>query len=194
MARRIRPLCAVLFGEEAVAQNMQFFNKPPRMHYVAGDSSKPTPPHQDGYYFMLDTRDEHLACTMWLALDDATRENGCLRYTLGSARRGMRSHEYSGIMGFSQHIVDYDLWDRSHEVAIEAAPGDLIIHSALMIHRAEGNETAELTRRAVGAICYGISARRDEAAYAAKARAIRERAAHIAGQTAASVGLSARIR
>ena len=191
MTHRMRPLCAVLLGEDAVAQNMQFFNKPPRRHYADGDSSKSTPPHQDGFYFMLDPRDAHLACTMWLALDDATRENGCLRYTLGSAQRGMRSHDYSGIMGFSQRIDDYSHWDRSREVAIEVAPGDLVIHSALMIHRAERNETADMTRRAVGAICFGISARRDEAAHAAKARAIRERAAYIVGQTAASVGLSA---
>merc|ERR1712039_181127 len=105
------------------------------------------------------------ACTMWMALDAADERNGCLRYTLGSAARGLRHREYSGVMGFSQAIVDYGRVDELHEVAIEAQPGDLVVHHSLMIHRAGRNETSDRNRRAVGAICYGVSAKLDRVAY-----------------------------
>jgi ectoine hydroxylase-related dioxygenase (phytanoyl-CoA dioxygenase family) len=49
---------------------MQYFNKPPSV-------GQPTPPHQDGYYFMLDPCE---AVTMWFALDEVDEENGRMRY------------------------------------------------------------------------------------------------------------------
>lgn len=46
-------------------------------HYKPPRIGKGTPPHQDGYYFMLEPNE---AVTMWMALEDVNEENGCVRY------------------------------------------------------------------------------------------------------------------
>ena len=69
-------------------------------------------------------------------------------------------------------------------------PGDLLIHSALLIHRADANASADRPRRAIGAIFYGASAVVDEAEYEARQLRIKQRAATLPGQSASSVGLA----
>ncbi len=130
-----------------------FFNKPA----VIGDS---TPPHQDGYYFHLRPCE---ATTFWLALDNIDERNGCLRYVQGSHRRGMRCHGRTHVLGFSQAIVDYGLDDVSREVAVCVNPGDVIVHDALTIHRADPNLSAR-NRRALGFVYLSSRAHVDTAA------------------------------
>ena len=145
-------LAETLLGTEVVGKNLQYFNKP-----AAG--GQPTPPHQDGFYFKLNP--PH-ALTMWMALEDVDEENGCVRYVKGSHRKGMREHGRSGTLGFSQGMTDFGRQeDLAAEEAMPAAPGDLLAHHALTIHRAEGNLSATRSRRALGFIFYSIEARED---------------------------------
>ena len=81
--------------------------------------------------------------------------------------------------GFSQQLVDYV---PEREFAMRASPGDLLVHGARLIHRAEPNRSASRQRRAVGAIFYGESARWDEEEYARRAEEIRRRSAALPGQ------------
>ena len=148
-------LARELLGSEVTGQNMQYFNKPPGV-------GRPTPPHQDGYYFKLDPPE---ALTMWLALDEADEENGCVRYVRGSHLRGMRLHGLTGTLGFSQGMTDFGTeQDLADEVTATASPGDLLAHHALTIHRASDNRTADRPRRALGFIYYSIEARQNLAA------------------------------
>ena len=152
---RLSQLAQELLGTEVIGKNMQFFNKPP-------GTGKPTPPHQDGFYFKLDPP---LAITMWLALDPADRENGCVRYVKASHRKGMRPHALTNTLGFSQGISDFgNREDEANEVALTAAPGDLLAHHALTVHRAEANRSPERGRRALGFIFYSVEATEDGAA------------------------------
>jgi phytanoyl-CoA hydroxylase len=161
---RFKNLAEVLMGS-AVGQNMQYFNKPPLI-------GKPTPPHQDGYYFMLSPCE---AVTMWLALDDVDEENGCVRYVRGSNHWGMRDHRRTKVLGFSQGIVDYGTpQDLEHEVAFPAQPGDLLVHHALTIHRADGNRSPDRNRQAMGFIYYSEDAKIDEDAHAAYQKKLAE--------------------
>jgi len=144
-------LAETLLADEAIPQELEWFNKPPKL-------SKPTPPHQDGYYFMLEPNE---AATMWLALDPVDESNGCMRYLPGSHRRGLRPHGSTNVVGFSQGISDYGDRDRKAEVPIEADPGDLLIHHALTIHRADANDS-ERHRRSLGLIFYAARARQDK--------------------------------
>ena len=128
---------------------MQYFDKPPR-------TSQPTPPHQDGYYFMLEPNE---AVTMWYGLDAADEHNGGVRYIPGSHKTGMRSHRPTQTIGFSQGITDYDHSDRQQEVAVHSDPGDLLVHHALTIHRAEKNHCENRHRRALGFIYYSVHAK-----------------------------------
>jgi phytanoyl-CoA hydroxylase len=93
---------------------------------------------------------------MWVALDEADEENGCVWYVKGSADRGMRPHEASGLLGFSQKCSDYGTEeDLKNEMPMRAAPGDVVVHHSLMLHRAGPNVTAARPRRALGLIFYG---------------------------------------
>jgi phytanoyl-CoA hydroxylase len=138
-------------GRLVVARNMQYFNKPPGI-------GKPTPPHQDGFYAKLSPIE---GMTMWLALEDVDEENGCVRYINGSHKRGVRTHGKTGTLGFSQGITDYGDEDKAAEVCMIAKPGDLLVHDSLTIHRADGNQSADRTRKALGFIYYSARARED---------------------------------
>lgn len=143
-------LAEALLVDKVVAQELEWFNKPPRI-------GKFTPPHQDGHYFMLEPNE---AVTLWLALDPADESNGCVRYIPGSHRKGLRPHRRTEVLGFSQGISDYGEADRNAEVPIVAQPGDLLVHHAVTVHRADGNPS-ERHRRSLGLIFYAAHARQD---------------------------------
>jgi phytanoyl-CoA hydroxylase len=146
-----------LLGEPVEGKNLQYFNKRPAV-------SRPTPPHQDGHYFMIEPMQ---AITLWLALDPVDEENGCVRYLRHSHRHGLRPHARTGTLGFSQGIVDYGTEsDLANELPFCCTPGTLIGHHALTVHRADQNTSQDRDRRALGFIYYGASARVDEVAHA----------------------------
>jgi phytanoyl-CoA hydroxylase len=152
---RFQRLAEVLVSETTLGHGFQYFSKPP-------GSSAATPAHQDGFYSMLTPC---AAVTLWLALDEVDEENGCMRYVQGSHLRGMREHRTSGVLGFSQSMVDYGrIEDLANEVAIPASPGDLLVHHALTIHRADGNRSASRQRRSLGLGYYPTSCREDTVA------------------------------
>ncbi|MEE2615055.1 MAG: phytanoyl-CoA dioxygenase family protein [Verrucomicrobiota bacterium] len=151
-----RHLAEVLLGEEVVPKNLQYFNKPPLLGLA-------TPPHQDGYYFMLEPSS---ALTMWLALDVVDEENGCMRYVRGSHKKGMRLHKRTQTLGFSQGITDFGTEDdMANEIVCRAKPGDLLAHQAMTVHRADANNSISRNRRALGFIFYGTSAKENIEAY-----------------------------
>ena len=113
-AGRFREVAERLLHGPVVPKNMQYFNKPPRI-------GLPTPPHQDGFYFMLNPCE---AVTMWFALEEVDEDNGCVRYVKGSHKQGMRKHARTQTLGFSQGIVDYPRQaDRENELALPANAG-----------------------------------------------------------------------
>jgi ectoine hydroxylase-related dioxygenase (phytanoyl-CoA dioxygenase family) len=148
-------LAEALLGESAVAEQPEWFNKPPGTSHV-------TPPHQDNFYFCLTPPS---VLTIWLALDCVNAENGCLRYVTGSHLRGYRTHVRSRILGFSQGISDYAPGDFTRERAILLEPGDAVAHYGMTIHRADANLSATRHRRSFAIVFKGASCRRDEEAY-----------------------------
>ena len=70
---RFAKLAELLLADGIISKNMEWFTKPAR-------SDAETPPHQDGFYFMLEPNE---ALTLWLALDTVNDENGCIHYTQG---------------------------------------------------------------------------------------------------------------
>jgi len=159
----LRDLAEAALGEEAVPKNVEYFNKP------AGNGRQ-TPPHQDGYYFHLAPV---RALTGWLALQPVDDENGCIHYVRGSHKgAGLRPHGRSKILGFSQGITDFGTdEDKANTVACPGDAGTFLMHDARTIHWAGPNRSKTRSRRALGFIYYGVSARIDEAARAAyKAR------------------------
>jgi phytanoyl-CoA hydroxylase len=160
---KVAQLAERLLGNAAIAKNMQWFNKPPRI-------GKETPPHQDGFYFMLEP---NKALTMWLAIDHVDEANGCVRYIPGSHRTGLRPHGKTGVLGFSQGITDYGPRDAEREVPMVVEPGDLIVHHSLTIHRADAN-TSNRTRKGLGFIFYSADAEEDEVKHRQYQEALKE--------------------
>ncbi|MCC7420498.1 MAG: phytanoyl-CoA dioxygenase family protein [Planctomycetaceae bacterium] len=148
-------LASALVGEEVEAQEPEWFNKPANTNHV-------TPPHQDNYYFCLRPAN---VLTIWMALDNVDDENGCLRYVKGSHLRGIRSHNRSNILGFSQGITDYSDADRELEVKVHLQPGDVTVHHGNTIHRAEANTSKTRNRRAFAMVIKGKSCQLDQEAY-----------------------------
>ena len=62
----------------------QIFFKPP-------EGGGPKPAHQDNFYF--GPNDEEGVVTAWVALDDATLENGCLHFGEGTNHGPVYAHE-----------------------------------------------------------------------------------------------------
>jgi phytanoyl-CoA hydroxylase len=145
-------LAAELLGEKVVGKTVEFFNKPAKI-------GKATPPHQDGYYFMLTPMS---AVTFWISLEEVNKDNGWVSYVKGSHLNGVRTHGKSGTIGFSQEIVDFGTpSDLENEEFIATNPGDVLIHHALTIHRAAPNTSINRSRKALGLIYFGESAKED---------------------------------
>ncbi len=159
---RVVGLAEELLGGAVVLQNMQYFDKVPGL-------GKPTPPHQDGYYFMI--KPQH-AVTMWLSLGDADADNGAVRYIPGPHNE-MRPHGLTGTLGFSQGISDWDERDEDACVQMLAGPGDLLVHHSLTIHCANGNPT-DRDRKSIGLIFYRDDVEIDEEAHEAYQQQLNE--------------------
>ena len=153
---QFRQLAENLLNGPVIPKQVQWLNKCARVGAA-------TPPHQDGYYYMLEPAE---AVAMWLALDDADESNGCMRYVPRSHQAGMRAHGRMNTLGFSLGISDFGDADRAAEVALSAQPGDLLIHHCLTIHRADPNPS-ERERRALQFVYFSARAREDTARKAA---------------------------
>lgn len=149
----VHELAETVLGEPAIAQNMEYFNKPPGI-------GKQTPPHQDGYYFKIAPPQ---AVTGWLALEPVDDENGCLNYVRGSHRgEGWRPHGRSEILGFSQGVSDFGTADDlANTVSMPGQAGMLLMHHCKTVHWASPNRSPTRSRRALGFVFYGESAKPD---------------------------------
>ena len=74
--REILDMVEQLIGPDIALWNMSFFAKP-------AQNGKKTPWHQDGQYWPIRPLS---TCTVWIAIDDATVENGCMQFIPGSHR------------------------------------------------------------------------------------------------------------
>lgn len=107
--------------------------KPPRV-----GSEKPY--HQDSAYWPIEPMD---LCSVWIALDDATLENGCMRVLPGSHRHGLIEHK--PIRDFQ---VDESQLDLSNEVAVPLHRGGALFFHSLLLHATSDN-LSDKPRRAM---------------------------------------------
>lgn len=157
-------LAEKLLGGPVKLKNMQYFNKVPKL-------GKGTPAHQDGYYFMIQPQQ---AVTMWLSLGYADAENGAVCYIPGSHHEGMRPHNVTKTLGFSQGISDWSKQDDGVEVQMTAEPGDILVHHSLTIHRANNNNS-DRNRQSLGFIFYRKDVVEDKFAHEAYKQKLNER-------------------
>ena len=96
--------------------------------------------HQDMAYWP-DTPDTRTA-TVWLAIDDSTIENGCMRFVPSTTHeRTLRPHApMFGSRGTS-HALGTDLLDTDDVVAMPIKKGDCTVHNERVMHGSGGNNT-----------------------------------------------------
>ena len=101
----------------------------------APHSNTATPWHQDCAYW-IDLPDKR-AASIWLALDEATIENGCMWYVPGSHNGPVRPHRSAGARGGALFCEA----DESEGVAVPLRPGCAVVHDGATLHYARGNST-----------------------------------------------------
>jgi ectoine hydroxylase-related dioxygenase (phytanoyl-CoA dioxygenase family) len=127
---RFHELARAIFRDEPVLMSVELFGKPARV-------GSEVPHHQDNAYFNLIPDD---ALTCWVALADATEENGCVRYIEGSHRFGNLPHEASGVKGNSMKLVKLPP-TAGRELCGVVKRGGALIHHCNTIHRSEPNRS-----------------------------------------------------
>jgi ectoine hydroxylase-related dioxygenase (phytanoyl-CoA dioxygenase family) len=126
------PMAVDLLGPEVRLYWNQAVIKPPRQ----GASFAW---HQDTGYVPIEP-EEYLTC--WLALDDTTLENGCIRVIPGSHHWGLQPHRRDETIG---DMVGYEGPDEGLPVPIRR--GQAIMFSSLTLH-CSGPNTSNGSRRA----------------------------------------------
>ncbi|MCH8504904.1 MAG: phytanoyl-CoA dioxygenase family protein [Ectothiorhodospiraceae bacterium] len=95
--------------------------------------------HQDSAYYGLHP---HKEVTAWVALTDATRENGCLRVIPGSHLEADQEHDETydpqNLLARGQTIKGID---DSASVHMELRRGQFSLHHERTVHGSEGNST-----------------------------------------------------
>ena len=120
-------------GPDVILWGCHVFCKPAEEGYE-------TPWHQDGHYWPI----RPLAnCTVWVALEPSTRDNGCLRVIPRShANKQLHPHlhEDRNDLTLNQRMAEGS-FDENEAVDIELAPGQMSMHDIYMIHGAQANRS-----------------------------------------------------
>ena len=139
LARHPRLVAIVeqLIGRGVTVAFSQVFMKPPEV-------GVPKPVHQDNFYFGPSDPDSMV--TAWIALDEATEENGCLFYGDGSHRRGVVPHFAPSDQPFNLQIPSDQL-----NCVMSPAPvrrGGVSLHHGNTFHQSSENRSQRWRRAA----------------------------------------------
>jgi phytanoyl-CoA hydroxylase len=100
--------------------------------------------HQDGGFWPLEPME---VVTLWLALDETTPENGCLRVVPGTHELSLQEmHERSDVDNVLGSEIDLSTVDESRAVDILLSPGDVEIHHPNLIHGSHANTSPRWRR------------------------------------------------
>ena len=102
----------------------------------------PTGWHLDNPYWSFSSRD---AISIWVALDDVTRDNGCLYFLPGTQKTATWDN-----VGIGTNIGDlfsaYPQWSQMEAVPAEMKAGSCSFHNGLLAHGAGANMTPRRRR------------------------------------------------
>jgi len=121
-----------IIGEDVALKAEMALSKPPFI-----GSEKPW--HQDNAYFNWLPLEK--VATAWIALDDATVENGCMHTVLGGHTLGALKHH---------HTIDCEILpdrlDKDQAVPVPLKAGGVMFFSAMLPHQTPPNQTSERRR------------------------------------------------
>ncbi|MCX5192661.1 phytanoyl-CoA dioxygenase family protein [Streptomyces sp. NBC_00249] len=132
---RALALARELIGDDATLDFDMMIHKAPH-------TGVPTPWHQDAAYWvdLPDTR----AVSVWVALDEATLDNGCMWYVAGSHLEPLRPHRPTS----DGRNIECDCSeDEPGATPVPLSPGEAVAHAGGILHSSRGN-TTDHNRRA----------------------------------------------
>ena len=129
-----------LIGNHFALWNSSFFAKPAYNGFE-------TPWHQDGQYWPISPL---ATCTVWLAIDDANEENGCLRFIKGSHKdKKLKQHSRNNKTNLTLHQeLSKEELDESNKVSLILKRGQISLHDVYMVHGSKENKSPK-SRRAM---------------------------------------------
>jgi non-heme Fe2+,alpha-ketoglutarate-dependent halogenase len=133
---------AQILGPDLLVWRTQMFHKPPKAPAIQF--------HQASTFMVEDyqnpalhpaNRDEIFQLTVWIAVDEATHENGCLDFIRGG-HSSMRTIKFGGEEGFynAAYSLEYDR-ENAEVVRVPCKPGQFIIFMERCIHGSAANTT-----------------------------------------------------
>ena len=127
---RLLDIAAQFIGPDIALFASHYISKPPR-------DGQPVLWHQDGSYWPLDPME---VVTLWLAVDDADRENGCMRVIPGTHTMDLQEmkkrDDVKSVLGGG---IDPEFVDESRAVDIVLKAGDVSVHHPNIIHGSDAN-------------------------------------------------------
>lgn len=132
---RIRELCWQLgFQRPAVAQSMYIYKNPG----VGGEVTS----HQDGTFLFTDPMS---TVGFWIALEDATLENGCLKFIRASHKNGIHRRYIRNPDKTSNEFLIYDrpepVYQLSNFTSTPVKKGTIVAIHSQCVHRSEPNKS-----------------------------------------------------
>ncbi len=95
--------------------------------------------HQDYGYWYQNGLLAPLACSVFIAVDAATQENGCLQVIRGSHNLGRIDHVFTGEQAGADMERVGEVLKRMELVYVEMDPGDALFFHCNLLHRSDKN-------------------------------------------------------
>lgn len=138
MVANIKAVMQQLLGPEAKMVGDHAINKPP--HNQAS-----TPWHQDEAYW--DPAKDYSSVSLWIPLQPATTQNGCMHFVPGSHQLEVIPHRPIGDDPTTPGLeVEPGTFDFSNAVACELPPGGATFHGGRMLHYTPANNSDDYRR------------------------------------------------
>lgn len=125
-------------AEQFIGPNIALFAS----HYISKPpyDGQPVLWHQDGSYWPLEPME---VVTLWLAVDDSVRENGCLRVIPRTQTMDLQQmRERKDVANVLNSELDPALVDESRAVDVELKAGGVSVHHPNIVHGSEANTSS----------------------------------------------------
>jgi ectoine hydroxylase-related dioxygenase (phytanoyl-CoA dioxygenase family) len=129
------PVVERILGRPLRLYSSHLFAKPAEVGTIV-------PLHQNMPYWPFEPN-ELLSC--WIALDDSTIENGCVRFKPGSHKLGVLRHVASNVTGNSLKLDDERITGLPEQV-VQVPRGSCVLHHCLTAHWSEPNRSGRSRR------------------------------------------------
>ena len=131
-----------LIGEDIILWGTTIFGKP-------AHGGKATPWHQDGAYYPIRPLE---TLSIWIALDDAVPDNGCMRFIPGSHKdRKIFSHHWEEDQDLTiNRVCDSEHFDEASARDLVLAAGQISFHDVYIIHGSRANPSGRRRAALVG--------------------------------------------